>query len=93
VLPEYLAWLLNQRPCQRYFEQNAEGTLTKSIRRNVLEDTPVVVPPLAEQRAVVELAESIKRERQVMEQLLRNGEQLMSTIAYQLLNNKEVNHE
>src|SRR5690625_6365002 len=42
ILPEFMVWQLNQAPAQRYFEQNAEGTLTKSIRRSVLEDAPVV---------------------------------------------------
>lgn len=87
VLPEFLVWLLNQALCQRYFEQNAEGTLTKSIRRSVLEDTPVVVPPLAKQQAIVGLANTLRQERRIAEQLLRNGERLMNAIAGSLLNN------
>src|SRR5690606_20733501 len=46
ILPAFLAWLLNQTPNQRYFEQNAEGTLSKSIRRNVVEHAQIVIPPL-----------------------------------------------
>ncbi|SDY75260.1 restriction endonuclease subunit S [Nitrosomonas sp. Nm33] len=88
VLPQYLAWLLNQNPCQRYFEQNAEGTLTKSIRRSVLENAPVAVPPLAKQQAIINLANAIKQERQIMEQLLRNHEHLLNTIARDLLANQ-----
>lgn len=88
VLPEYLVWLLNQTPCQRYLEQNAEGTLTKSIRRTVLEDTPVAVPPLAEQKAIVEFVKKITEEQRVISQLLANGERLMNAIAIDLLNSK-----
>jgi len=29
ILPEFMVWLLNQTPAQRYFEQNAEGTTNK----------------------------------------------------------------
>lgn len=86
VLPAYLAWLLNQKPCQRYFEQNAEGTLTKSIRRTVLENTPVAVPSLSKQHAIMGLAKTLKQEQQIIEQLLRNGEGLLSSIAADLLN-------
>ncbi len=88
VLPQYLAWFLNQSPCQRYLQQNAEGTLTKSIRRGVLEDTPVAVPPLDKQQAIIHLAYAIKQERQIVAQLLRNHEHLLDTIASGLLANR-----
>ncbi|EOG6100853.1 TPA: restriction endonuclease subunit S [Pseudomonas aeruginosa] len=90
VLPEYLAWLLNQSPCQRYLEQNAEGTLTKSIRRSVLEDTPIAVPTLAKQQAIVGLVRRILEEQGVIRRLLANGEELMNAIASDLTDSKEV---
>ena len=49
LLPEYLAWWLNQEPSQRYFEQNAEGSQVKSIRRSVLAETPLALPALRQQ--------------------------------------------
>ena len=85
VLPGYLAWFLNQRPCQSYLEQNAEGTLTKSIRRSVLENVTVVLPELAKQRAIIDLANTLGQEKKIVEQLLRNSERLMNTIAGDLL--------
>ena len=85
VLPEFIVWLLNQAPAQRYFEQNAEGTLTKSIRRSVLEDAPVVVPPLDKQLNIVAMANTLWREQRLLQQLIQNGEQMMSTIAKDLL--------
>lgn len=88
ILPAYLAWFLNQAPCQRYFEQNAEGTLTKSIRRNVLENAPIALPALAKQQAVIQLAALLKREKLIAEQMLRNGEQLSANIANDLLANQ-----
>lgn len=90
ILPEFMVWLLNQAPAQRYFEQNAEGTLTKSIRRSVLEDTPVLVPPLAKQRAIIAMANTLREEQRLIQQLLHNGERMMSAIARDLFNNKEV---
>lgn len=85
VLPEFLAWLLNQSSIQRYFEQNAEGTLTKSIRRSVLEDTPVVVPPLAKQQVIIAMAEVLRQEQRLIKQLVDNGERMMSAIATEIL--------
>ena len=46
ILPEYLTWWLNQVPTQRYFEKSAEGAISKSLKRNALENTPVIIPPL-----------------------------------------------
>lgn len=90
ILPEFLVWLLNQTPAQRYFEQNAEGTLTKSIRRSVLEDVPVVVPPLAKQRAIISMAATLRDEHKLIQKLVSNGERMMNAIAKDLFENKEV---
>ncbi|MBQ0781565.1 MAG: restriction endonuclease subunit S, partial [Thalassolituus oleivorans] len=84
ILPEFIAWLLNQIPAQRYFEQNAEGTLTKSIRRSVLEETPIVIPPLAKQRTIVAMANTLREEQRIMHQMINNNELMMSTIARDL---------
>ena len=90
ILPEFMVWLLNQAPAQRYFEQNAEGTLTKSIRRSVLEDAPVVVPPLAKQRAIIAMANTLGEEQRLIQRLVNNGERMMNAIAKDLFENKEV---
>lgn len=84
ILPDFLVWLLNQAPAQRYFEQNAEGTLTKSIRRSVLEDAPVVVPPLEKQRAIIAMANTLGEEQRLIQKLINNSERLMSAITNDL---------
>lgn len=83
--PEFLAWQLNQSPCQRYFELHAEGSAAKSIRRQVLEEAPIGIPSLARQAAIMKLAHSLREERSLMQQLQRNGEQMMQAIAASLL--------
>ena len=84
LLPEYLCWFLNQPPCQRYFDLNAEGTLTKAIKRNALDQIPIAVPDLARQQAIVGLAHTLRQELRLIEQLRRNGEQLQAAMANQL---------
>ncbi|WP_199529037.1 restriction endonuclease subunit S [Pseudoalteromonas sp. bablab_jr010] len=84
ILPEFLVWLLNQAPAQRYFEQNAEGSLTKSIRRSVLEDIPVIVPPLAKQQSIIEMANILDVEQRLIQRLINNSERMMGTIANSL---------
>lgn len=90
ILPEFMLWFLNQAPAQRYFEQNAEGTLTKSIRRSVLEEAPVVVPTLAKQRAIISMADTLREEQKLIQKLVSNGERMMNAIAKNLFENKGV---
>lgn len=45
VLPAFVAWQMNQLPAQRYFEASAEGSVQRSIRKAVLADLPLVIPP------------------------------------------------
>ena len=85
LIPEFLAWQLNQLPCQRYFELHAEGTLTKSIRRQVLEEALIGLPSLAEQHTILAIARTLQEERQLMQRLQHNGEQMMHAIATRLL--------
>ena len=85
VIPEYLVWFINQQPSQRYFQREAEGSYTKSIRRNVLEELPVAVPTIEKQKSIVRLAQTIKKEQQLMQQLTRNGEILMNAITNDLM--------
>ena len=84
ILPAFMVWLLNQQPAQRYFEQNAEGSLAKSIRRNVLEEVPVVVPPIARQHAIIAMANSLREEQRLIQHLITNGERMMTAIASDL---------
>jgi restriction endonuclease S subunit len=84
-LPEYLAWYLNQEPCLRYFQRESEGTLTKSIRRAALEETPIAVPSLDRQKSIVALAETLRKEQQLLNQLISNGQLTMNAIAAQLV--------
>lgn len=85
LTPEFLTWFLNQTPCQQYFEQNAEGTMAKSIRRSVLEQTPIAIPLLQKQAAIVKLHKSHIQQQHVIQQLLVNSEQMMSAIATDLM--------
>lgn len=85
LTPEFLTWFLNQMPCQQYFEQNAEGTMAKSIRRGVLERTPITIPSLEKQAAIVNLHNSHIQQQRVIQQLLVNSEQMMSAIATDLM--------
>lgn len=84
LLPEFLAWQINRAPAQRYLASNAEGSDQLSIRRGVLEDLPLVVPSIEQQQRIVAFGLAARRERQLLEQLIRNGEKQLDALAYEL---------
>lgn len=85
LLPAFLVWLLNQRHCQRYFDQNAEGSVTRSIRRSALEAAPIDIPTLEKQQAVMQLVNTLKQEQQVLHSLVQSNEALLGSIATDLI--------
>ena len=86
VLPEFIYWQLNQRPVQKYFKTSAEGSLHVSIRRKILEDTPIALPPIAIQQKIVSLHRAAIKEHKVLQQLIDNRQQQLDAIAYELIN-------
>lgn len=85
VLPAFLAWQLNQPPAQRYLRQSAEGSHQLSIRRSVLDATRIRIPPIEQQRVVVELERLARAEREALETLIKNREAEMALLAERLL--------
>lgn len=85
LLPAFLAWQLNQSPAQRYLRQSAEGSHQLSIRRSVLDAIQVRIPPLDQQRSVVELERLARAEREAMQSLIKNRETELAILAERLL--------
>lgn len=85
ILPEFLAWQLNQAPAQKYIAQSAEGSHQLSIRRGALEETPIVIPSLNEQQSIVKLYKKSKQEKKVLQALIENTTLQMQGIAQKFL--------
>jgi restriction endonuclease S subunit len=85
VEPEFLAWQLNQSIAQNYFQKSAEGSAQVSIRRSVLEETPLTFPDVDTQRKVIAVAKCALKEKQVHLQLIKNRTQQLTAIAQNLL--------
>jgi hypothetical protein len=85
VLPEFLAWQLNQPPAQHYFERSAAGTAQRSLRRAAIEDTTIAIPPLALQQSVVQLSRLAEREQAVFLEVLAIRKQQLNRIAADLM--------
>jgi len=95
ILPEFLAWQLNQAPAQRYFAQSAEGSSVVGVRKSLLEDLDIICPPLSEQQKIMQAVHCWREQKNVLQAMSNNHEKLMASIANKVLNKpkEEVNHE
>jgi len=93
LLPAFLVWQLNQQPLQKYFGSVAEGSLTKSIRRSVLEQTEITVPLLETQHKILELHKAILQEKKLYAELISNADKLMHALASDLMASKTLQAE
>ena len=84
LLPQFLAWQINRAPAQAYLASNAEGSDQLSIRRGVLENMPIFLPPLAQQRIIIALASDAIVEKRQLEALIHNRQQQQDAIAQSL---------
>lgn len=85
LLPAFLAWQLNQPPAQRYLRQSAEGTHQLSVRRSMLDKTPIRIPSIEWQHAAIELERVAYAERDAMQALIKNRETELTILAERLL--------
>jgi len=69
VLPEFLAWFVNQPSAQTHLTGKAQGTTMMLVPKEAFESLEVDVPPLDVQRKIVELAALRQLERNLIENL------------------------
>ncbi|CAN5883037.1 hypothetical protein BH11PSE6_BH11PSE6_11630 [soil metagenome] len=93
LIPQFLAWQINQRPAQEYLQREATGSYILNIRRDVVENLPLALPPLDQQRAIVALADAAKAERAALSALMDNRNRQMEAIALGLHNPDQIRPE
>jgi restriction endonuclease S subunit len=67
VLPEFLAWYINQRPAQRYIEERSNGTSASLINLEAMKRLPVEAPPVEIQSRIAKIHQLSLREKELME--------------------------
>ena len=81
IAPAFLAWQINQRTAQEYFQREATGSHILNIRREVIENLPLALPPLDLQRAIIALADTARAERAALAKLIENRNHQIEAIA------------
>lgn len=81
IEPKFLAWQINQRAAQEYFQREATGSHILNIRREVIEALPVAIPPVETQHLIIALADAARAERTALTRLIDNRNQQLEAIA------------
>jgi hypothetical protein len=83
VDPEYLAWFINQPTTQACLERLQRGSHIKIIPKSAFEELEMLLPPLAMQRAIVELERLRQQEAYIMSRLVQARKRLLNNLALQ----------
>lgn len=81
ILPEYLAWTINQAPAQRYLKHMARrGTHMPIIGKSEFGQLRVSIPDLKTQKIVVRLSALQQRESLLLEQIQKKRSRLLQEV-------------
>jgi len=69
ILPEFLAWYINQPVSQRFLKGNAMGTSIVSISKAVLEELEILIPDLQTQKAILIITHLRNSEKKLQHQI------------------------
>jgi len=69
VLPEYLAWYINQPVSQNFLKGEAKGTSIASISKSMLESLEVLIPEISTQKLILKIAKLRDREKKLKQQI------------------------
>ncbi|MDC0602829.1 restriction endonuclease subunit S [Aliiglaciecola sp.] len=85
VLPEFIAWQINQSQIQQYLKKSAEGSLQVSIRKSVFENMELTVPPKDIQYKLIEMNALVLKEQKLFEALIANRKSEITQVSNNIL--------
>ncbi len=80
--PYFIAQQLLSEPCRRYYTSNAKGTAGNmpKIGHGIIKATPLLLPPLAEQRAIAHVLRAVQRAKEAAEAVVASARQLKRSL-------------
>ena len=84
VTPDYLCWFLHHPSVMAYFKAHQVGSATPLIHKPAVENLEIPIPPLNQQRIIVEVSQLSRRAHELQQQIIEKRAALMQ----QLLMNK-----
>ncbi len=89
LLPQYLAWWLNQSKAQSYFQALASRGRISFISKSALSRLQVQIPPLSVQKKVVRMVTLAKREQFLLGRLSKLRSRLVNAACMKAVNSEE----
>jgi len=81
ILPEYLCWYLNQSPVEEYLKRfSGRAVHMPVVRRAVLENIDIQLPPLKIQKQVSEMNKLLHKEQELYKKLAEKRKYLLTEI-------------
>lgn len=89
VLPEYLAWYINQAPAQEYLHNIARrGTHMPLVPLSAFSGLTVALPDIGTQRKIIELSRLMEKEKKLLASLQEKRTQLINAICLKAIKAK-----
>lgn len=67
---KYLQWLLRSKEAQEYFEKNTSGNVIKTIRKSIVENLEIMLPPKKKQDKIAKIISVYELEKEHTERYL-----------------------
>ena len=93
VIPEYLQWYLNSSKMQALFANLSKGTRIRSLSKKSLLGVDIEIPPLEQQKKVLQLQKLWNMERKTTLALLEQKELLYQNLLLNLGTSKQLKNE
>jgi len=90
LLPQYLAWWLNQAPAQAYFQSQARGTGMSFISKGTLSHLHVQIPPLSVQQKVLKIVTLSRHEQFLLDRLASTRSRLVKAACIKAITNEKL---
>jgi len=89
LLPQYLAWWLNQPKAQAWFQSQARGTGMSFISKSTLSRLQVQIPPLSVQEKVVKIVTLTRHEQFLLDRLSSLRSRLVKAVCIKATQEQE----
>lgn len=90
LLPEFVAWSINQHDAQRHLDLGARGTKLRMIPKECLEALPFHIPSMAVQRMIIDLDALSATETQLLHELADTKRKLTRLALLQQVRNAQL---
>ncbi len=81
LLPEYLAWFINQRPAQMFLEKRMRGSHIKMVPKSAFASLEINMPSVATQKTIVELERLSRKEEICLTNLARARKRMVQALS------------